>query len=167
MAVANTKSGLITNLDATPPVVNDIRVAGGAVRCQAATVEVAAADDAASTFRLFRIHSSDRIDKIELLNDAITAGTSYDLGVYKTAADGGAVVDADVFGTAIDMSSARVTPLDATFEALNIDQIAKKLWEVLALASDPDLMYDIVLTANTPGTAAGTISGRCYFVMTD
>ncbi len=164
MAVANTKSTIVTNGDANPPDHTAAILSGGRVREQAATVEVAAADDDNSVYRLFRAHSSWRVSTIALLNDAITGGTVYHLGVHQTAENGAAVVDADVFGTSIDMSSARVAPLDATYEALDINQIEKRLWEVLGLAADSNRWYDITLTGATVGTAAGTISGRLRYV---
>lgn len=167
MAVVNTKSNIVTYADATPPTRTPVNLRHGRLREQVATIEVAAADDDTSVYRLFRVHSSWRIDEIEILNDAITGGTSYDLGVHQTAQNGGAVVAVGAFGTAIDMSSARVAPLKAVFEALNIDKIEKMLWEVLGLSVDPDREYDITLTANTVGTAAGTISARLKYVAND
>jgi len=167
MAVANTKSTIVTNLDASPPVVNDVRLMGGRVREQVATVEVAAADDDGSVFRLFRVHSSWRVASIELLNDAITVGTVYDLGIYDIAGAGGAVVVQEAYGSDIDMSSARVAPLNATYEAKNIDKAEKMVWQDAGLSADPKKFYDIALTASTVGTAAGTITGILRYVAGD
>jgi hypothetical protein len=160
-AVANTKSTAITNNDATPPTLNKTFVQGGRVYSSVAVVEVAAADDDTSVYRLFRVWSGDRVDGIDIGNDAITGGTSYDLGVYDTAVNGGAVVSAALFASALDLSSAGALS-ERTYEATatNIDKIEKQLWELLALTSDPKKYYDIALTANTVGTGAGTIAAR-------
>lgn len=163
MAVVNTKSTVITNSDATPPTLNDA-VLNGRARHVAAAVEVSAADDDTSVYRMFRVHSSERVERLEVLNDAITSGTDYDLGLYRTAADGGAVVDADLFASAVTMASARIPPLDLTFEALDVAKIEKPIWELLGLSADPGVFYDVCFTGNTVGTAAGTISLRGVIV---
>lgn len=167
MAVVNTKSTIITRLDGTPVKPADIRLAHGRVREQVGTVEVAAADDDNSVYRFARVHSSWRISEIGLTNDAITGGTAYHCGIHDTAENGGAAVDADVFATSVDCSSARVDPLDLLFEALNIDKIEKPLWEVLGLSADPNKDYDLTMTGATVGSAAGTLSLRVRYVAGD
>lgn len=164
-AVANTKSTAVTNADATPPVMNKTYIQGGRVYSSVAVLEVAAADDDTSVYRLFRVWSGDRVDGIDIGSDAITGGTSYDLGLYQTADNGGAVVDADLFASALDLSSASALT-ERTYEATatNIDKIEKQLWELAGLTSDPKRYYDICLTANTVGTGAGTIAGRLRYL---
>jgi len=166
MAVVDIKSTIVSNADADPRVVTNPHVQGGMLREQVATVEVAAADSDGSTYRMCRVPSGARITSIEIACDAITGGTAYDIGVYKTAADGGAAVDDDVFATAVDLSSA-LTWVDKTYEATatNIDAVEKRLWDLLGLSADPFLGYDIVLTADTVGTGAGTISLRVRYVL--
>lgn len=158
MAVANTKSTAITNADATPVVITNRNIIKGPVFCACATVEVAAADDDGSVYRMVRLPSNARVISMTRFNDAITAGTVYDLGVYQTAANGGAVVDADVFATDADLSSASVVGVEMRYEVADINGIEKRLWEVLGLTSDPQREYDIAFTGDTVGTAAGTIS---------
>lgn len=164
MAVVNTLSTVITGADSQPRVLTNAHLSRGQVFEAVGTVEVAAADSDTSTFRFARLRSSDRVSSIHVWSDAITAGTSFDIGLYRIAADGGAVVDADLFASAVDLSSA-VAGTDVTFEATatNISQIEKRLWELLGLSSDPGYDYDVVLTANTVGSAAGTISLRVRF----
>lgn len=165
MAVVNTKSTVISNADATPVVLTSPRIAGGYVAAEVATVEVAAGDDDGSVFRLFRLPSNAKVLSIRILNDAITGGTSYDLGLYRTAKDGGAVVDADAYGSAIDMTSARTTAFfDGAYEAADIANIEKEVWQNAGLTSDPSVQYDVCLTANTVGTAAGTISAIVTYI---
>ena len=125
MPVENRKSTIVGNADAVPAVLTSPRIAGGHLRAQVATIEVAAADDDTSVYRLFRLPSNAKVTAIMVFNDAITGGTSYDVGLYRTAADGGAAVDVDAFASAVDMSSARAAagPLNLTFEAQNIDKI--------------------------------------------
>lgn len=165
MAVANTKSTAITNADATNPrVINPSFLSGANLRCSIGYAEVAAADDNASVYRCVRLPSNAVVQRVEVLNDAITAGTSYDVGIYKTADGGGAVVDADLFASALDMTSERYLPLDAMFERLDIDQMEKRLFEHAGLTTDPKIEYDVCFTANVVGSAAGTVALRVYWV---
>lgn len=164
MAVVNTKSTAISNADASPAVLNNPRVVNGFLRESVGTVEVAAADDNDSVFRFVRVPSNARISSVEVANDAITAGTDYDIGVYDTAAAGGAVVSVNLFGDAVDLSSAKAFT-DYTYEttATNISKVDQELWQLLGLTSDPAKFYDICATGVTVGTAAGTISMRVRF----
>jgi hypothetical protein len=167
MAVENRKSTIVANKDLSPAKANDNVLDGGRLKAFHATVEVAAADDDGSTYRLFRVHSSWLVSRIDIFNDAITGGVSYDVGLYQTQENGGAVKNATAYASAVDMSAARVAPLDVTFEARNIDQMERKVWQDAGDLADPNRFYDVVLRANTVGTAAGTISARLQAMMGD
>lgn len=166
MAVANTKSNHITNADATPVVLVNPVEYNGILRGTAGTVETLAADDAASVYRLCRVPSNARIESIKLASDAITGATAADVGVYQTAANGGAVLDADFFATDVDISTAAIAFTEVLLEATATD-IAKcdmPLWELLGLSADPGREYDICVTVNDV-TAAGTISMKVLYVI--
>lgn len=166
MGVVNTKSTAITNADQTQPrAITPSYLAGGLIHTSVGAVEVAAADDDTSIYRMVRLPANAVIYRIEVLNDAITAGTDYDIGLYQTAENGGVAVNASLFATAIDMSMARTLPLDAMFEVLGIEQVEKRLWEHAALASDPMREYDLCFTANTVGSAAGTLVMRVLWTV--
>ena len=164
MAVVNTKSTAISNADASPAVLNSPRVVNGFLRESVATLETAAGDDDGSVFRFVRVPSNARISSVEYANDAITSGTDYDIGVYDTAAAGGAVVSVNLFADALDLSSAHAFT-DVTYEttATNISKVDQELWQLLGLTSDPAKFYDICATGVTVGSAAGTISLRVRF----
>lgn len=165
MAVVNTKSTIITNLDTSPPVLNEVTSYGGRVRSQCGTVEVAAADDDGSVYRFARVPSNARIISIKRYNDAITAATVYDLGLYQTAANGGAVVSQEAYGSDIDINAGTTVGVEHAFEARNIDKIANKVWQDAGLTADSQREYDICLTASTVGSAAGTISLEVQYVI--
>lgn len=168
MAVANTKSTLITALDATPRTrEHDNRIHRGVLMESVATVETAAADDDGSVYRMVRVPWNARISTIEVASDAVTAGTAFDIGVYQTAGNGGAAVDDDVFASALDLSSASAFT-DRTYEATatNISKVEQELWQLLGL-TEADVIgrdYDICLTGDTVGSAAVTISLRVRWV---
>lgn len=167
MATANTKSTGISNADATQPCIEGKPwIQGAPVKTAIGTVEVAAADDNASVYRFVRVPSGARIQRVELMSDAITGGTSYSAGLYKPASAGGAAVDADFFAAGLDLSAGNTEPVDVTFNnVMGIENIEKRLWDLLGLTADPFIEYDICLTGDTVGTAAGTLSLRVEWVI--
>lgn len=165
MAVVNVKSASVGNADASPQVLNDLQIAGGKVKCLRATVEQGASDSDGSVYRLARVHSSWLIKSVRKFHDAITGGTSYDLGLYRTAADGGAVVDADAYASAVSLASADAAGTQLAFEARDVANMEKKVWQDAGLSADPNLWYDLALTGNTVGAAGGTISLDIEVVM--
>lgn len=158
MAVVNTKATAISNADATPVVITNRILVRGPVFTACGTVEVAAGDDDGSVFRFVRVPSNARILSIVRFNDAITAGTAYEIGLHQTAANGGAAADADLFATTVDLSAASVVGVEQRFEAADIINIEKRVWELLGLTADSQRDYDLTFTGTTVGTAAGTIS---------
>jgi len=166
LAVANTKATNVTNPDSTPSKANPLHIHSARLYEIVGTVEVAAADDDNSVYRMARVHSSWRISSIEVFNDAITSGSVYDLGLWDTAENGGAVVSQELWASDVTMVSARATPTELTYEATatNIDKIEKRLWELAGLTSDPGKWYDIAFKATTVGSGAGTISLRVRYV---
>lgn len=166
MAVANTKSNNITNADASPIVKNSPSIDGGNLKVKVATLAVAAADDDGSVYRFVRVPSNAVVTKIDLLNDAITSGTDYDLGIYQTADNGGAVANVNAWADAVDLSSARVTPLDVTHEAGSdcpIEYAERKVWQLAGASADTGIEYDICLTGVTVGSGAGDITLKVYY----
>lgn len=128
-----------------------------------ATVAVASADDDGSVYRLFKNVPSSLVPvKIAVHNTAITSGSDYDLGLY--AANGGAVVDKDILADGLDMSSARTIATDNNAGMTTV-AIASGTQDLgtLSAQTDPYASYDIALTANTVGSAAGTIRVTATF----
>jgi hypothetical protein len=167
MAAANTKTAVITNLDATPPVKAPYALNGGVLREIPGTVEIAAADDTASVYRMARVHSSWRISQIIRFNDAITSGADFDVGIYDPADRGGAVVNVNTFADAVSLTSGSVTGVSEMYESggdIGVEDIEQRLWEMLGLAADPGLYYDLCYTGVTPGSGAGTLSVLVRYV---
>lgn len=126
------------------------------------TVAVAAADDDGSVYRVFKAVPSSLVPvAIIVHNTAITGGSDYDLGLYEV---GGAAVDADILADGISMATARTvaTLNNAGMTTINIANGGQSLGE-LSAQTDVDSAYDLVLTANTVGTAAGTIRVTAIF----
>lgn len=154
MAVVNVKSAQITNADASPAVYNNTLVQHGRVKSSVAFADFAASD-ATSIARVLRVPSSARVTRLEYAADDLGTGGTIDIGLYRTTADGGAVVDDDFFASALDTDSAAVARTDITYESavVGIEKAGMALWEQLGNSADTFVDYDIVVLRNT---AAGT-----------
>ena len=140
------------------------RVSGDAERVMVATVEIAAADDDGSKYRMFKSVPSNLIPtEITITCDAITGGTDYELGIYKTNL--GAVISKGLFMTNQTLATAltRATGHQLGLAAVDIANVYKTMGE-LSGQTVIDPAYDIVLTADTVGTAAGTVTVIAKFV---
>jgi len=154
------KSTPITNADATPVVLNSAQIAGGRMRLKRGWgTTLTAAAEIASTIRCIRVRSNDLVAKLMLDCTAFGTGCAADIGLYKIAADGGAVVDADFFASAVDISAALVQS-NVTREAAGtpnaVNYMTKCIWEALGLSADPQIDYDVALTLTAAATGTGT-----------
>ncbi|NCD16506.1 MAG: hypothetical protein EOL91_04180 [Actinobacteria bacterium] len=120
-------------------------------------VSVAAADSDGSIYRIAKLPASAVILDVRYMNSAITAGTDYDLGLY--GVDGGAVVDKDILDDGLSFTVAATAA--ALKQGLTNVAIADRLDQLYELAGDSTGsypgQYDIALTANTVGSADGTV----------
>ena len=160
MAVDLTLKGTaITNREATPPVLNDPGQGDGAVeKCAYGYLaSVTASLSVTSIIRLVQVPSNAIITDLRLSSGAQTAG-AFDIGVYRNNDDGGAVVDKDLFGSAVSCASAVVNS-DVLNESTN-NTLAKQsqpLWQAAGLSADPKSPLDLALTV--AGTAVTTGTG--------
>lgn len=159
MAVVALKSTLITNADATPAVLNSPRVDGGFERIEVATVAITSGDNTASTYRMFRLPSNAVVTDLRIYSPDIGTTTIADVGLYRTAKDGGAVVDADFFASALSLKDGALNGTDILHEAavFTIANSGKELWDALGLTSDPSVFYDVALTLTADADATGTV----------
>lgn len=167
MAVVTTKSGPITNRDATPVVLNNSSVAAGKLQEFAGTLESVSGDSIGSKYIFGQVPSNARISQVLLYCDDVGTTTISDFGIYKNTADGGAVVDADFFASAVSLKDGALNGSDITHEsgAYDIDDVEKPLWLALGLSADPCLMYDVVGTLTAASDAAGTISLKVKYAI--
>lgn len=159
MAVTNRSSNVIANATATPRVLNSPAIGGPSPLIETAGLVTPAADDSAgSVHRFVRVPSNARISELLFSTaDAATAG-ALNMGVYETEENGGAVVDADLFASALDLSGGPYKNLDLTQESdeYTFAEGVKPLWEVLGLTQDPCKEYDIAATVSANYNGAGT-----------
>lgn len=170
MAVVNVNSTQITNDLATPPVLNNPYIAGGVYRECVDVCAMGATDSANSTYRFCRVPSNARIGDVEVMNDANTGGTSYKCGFYLINGGAVAVTNGDlVLFSAATMASARNVWTSLYFPAIlngggAVANTGKRVWELLGLTVDPNVVYDLVVTAVTPGTAGGNLSLKVAYI---
>src|SRR3954470_15207319 len=157
MAINFYKTLSITNLDATPILRANPWVHGGNSKQFAGTVEAVTGDSIGSTYRFFRVGSWMRPVSLTLFCDALTGGAA-DLGLYRAAADGGALVSAAVFASAQSIAAANAAGISMRFEQDDIANVEKRIWELLGLTADPNLEYDVALTLTAAISASGTLA---------
>lgn len=126
------------------------------------SISVLAADDDTSTYLILKdVPSQAIIYSLEIERDAITGGTDYDIGLFDP--DTGVAVDADCYLEAGDFSATattKVAPMDGLAK-LTFGNSLKPVYEVAGktLATRKGT-YDLVLTGNTVGTGAGSVTVR-------
>ncbi len=167
MAVVTLKSGPITNRDAAPSVANNSSVEGGNVREVAGTLESVSGDSIGSKYILAQVPSNARVSQLLVYSDDIGVTTIADFGLYRNTLDGGAVVDADFFASALSLKDGALNGVDITHESavFGVEDIEKPLWEALGLSEDPGVFYDIVATLTAASDAAGTLSIKCKYAI--
>lgn len=114
--------------------------------------------------RMLTLRSSDRLIDLYLSTDAACAAGAVDIGLYLRGGNhDGAVVDADLFASAVDVHTAAFAPTSILNEATTITTIGYglPLWEQAALGaatytSDPGVLFDIVISAETTMTTTAT-----------
>lgn len=116
-------------------------------------VSVAAADDDDSKYRLGKFNSNAVLYDVKIFNTEITGGTDYDLGFYNI--DFGDAVDADVLME--DQSMASTAREVDGMSNVAVEDLNKPIWELLGFSKDPHKQFDLVLTANTVGSADGHV----------
>jgi hypothetical protein len=166
MASENLKSGFITNRDATPKVLSNSSLVGGHLESAIGVIETTTASDPGSTYRMFQIPSNAIVHELKIYSDDMGTTGLIDVGIYKSTADGGAVVDADFFASALDVKAAALNGVDITHESgvFNIDDSEKPLWQALGLSSDPGLLYDVVATTTEVFSSGGTLVLKAKYV---
>lgn len=159
MGVVTTKSAAITNRDATPRVLNNGRVTGARLHRAAGLVAVANGNSTGSIYIFCSIPSNAIVSDVKVTSADIGTTTTADFGIYQTTANGGAVVDADHFGSAVSLKDGAIAKSSVVHESTvyPYTAIEKPLWEALGLSADTNRMYDVCATLTGDADAAGTI----------
>lgn len=167
MGVANRKSGTITNRDSVPRVANNPGAAAGMLRGFLGTLESVSGDDIASTYRMGRVPSRACMHALRLYSDDNGTTTVADIGLYRTTEDGGAVVDADFFASAVNLNAGALNGTDILHESgiFTLENSEKPLWQALGLAVDPCVDYDVAFTLTAASDAAATLALKGQYAL--
>lgn len=167
MAVVAVKGTQITNRDATPRVLVNAALQSGRLRSGIGSAVITSGDSATSTYRIIGgIPSNAFVRDVIVDSPDIGTTTTADVGLYRSTADGGAVVDADFFASAASLSGGALSRSNVTHES-GVFTLAKReqpLWEALGLTSDPGVEYDLVLTLVGAADATGTAQVEIRYV---
>lgn len=159
--MANSKSQVITDLDAARPVMQRVSRHGGRVRyfSTPGTVTLPAAGSTiGDVHRLLRVSSGDVIVGLKLHCIGSSTTGDADLGLY--LARDGVVVDADFFKAAFSITNNTAASSTALADhrlinstvggaRFGLEDLGKPLWQALGLSADPMVEYDIALTITT------------------
>lgn len=155
------KSVAITNREATPRVLNNPGLGGKGTNkmVKSYLASVTAALSITSVIRMVEIPAHCIVSGVMFQSAAQGAGT-LDLGLYRTNADGGAVVDADYFASLINCASAVVWTDEMNESTTNT--IAKQnqpIWEAAGMSAPgpaKGTMLDVALTVTGTDVTTGT-----------
>lgn len=170
MAVVNSKSTRVSNADASTQTLSGVIVQHGRLRSSVATFEAVSGDSIGSTYRMHRVHSSWRIVAALQTCDAITTCNA-DLGLYNVPGVGsaaGTVISATTYATAQSLATAITgLPVNVAFEAKDIANAQRQVWEDAGLTADPNRWYDLTYTLTAAAGSAGTINLELLYVAND
>jgi hypothetical protein len=149
--MAEVLSTWITNAEASPKVLTNSSKSVGTL-LEASSVATTAADQADNDIvRMVRVPSNARVSQVLFSCADATTGGAIDIGVYDTNDNGGAVVDRDLFASALALTGGPFLNSDQTFESAEYTyaESGLPLWEVLGLSADPHKEYDICCVVET------------------
>jgi len=165
MAVVNVESGTITNVEAG--VAAKSHAYDSKLRSFSGQCTVTSGDDIASTYAFGHIPSNANVKQLLLYSPDIGTTTIADFGLYQTAANGGAVVDADFFASAVSLKDGVLNASDITHEsgAYSIAESEQAIWQALGLSADPGIIYEVRATLTAAADATAVMGVKCYYGM--
>tara|TARA_R110000751_G_scaffold51007_5_gene112254 strand:- start:196 stop:696 length:501 start_codon:yes stop_codon:yes gene_type:complete len=166
--MADINSSQIAALVASPSKRTDVRNNGGRIRTKGAIIAFDGTQSAADVVRFFRVKSGDVITSLQMSTvAAITGMTGVSFGVHSI--NGGAAVDAELFNNTLNLASLILLEelrIGAASD-LTIATSEQAVYELLGLAEDPNLEYDVTATLVTAGSASNTMSLRMTYTAGD
>jgi Ubiquitin-activating enzyme E1 FCCH domain len=136
----------------------------------------AVTDQAGQVYRFFRVPSGARIMQLYVMNSGNPTGSSYQCGLFISPAGAPVTTKASsvLFGPlSMDLARSTWTDVYAPTQvggAAAVTNVGLRVWELLGLAADPssstlvDVLYDVAITALTPGQTGGNIALRVQYL---
>lgn len=161
MVATTNKSLAITNRDASPRVLNNGRIDRGMLYSARGLCPVTTGDSIGSKYLFGQIPSNACMEGLTITCPDIGTTMTADVGLYRTTTDGGVVVDQDFFASAVILNAGALNEVNILYEAGaaggDPTKAEQPIWQILALASDPNITYDIVATATAASDATASI----------
>lgn len=165
MAVVTVKAKAATNRDASPKVLSDSAYVKGSIKGFIGQAAAANGDSIGSKYIFGSIPSNAVVQTLALSCSAITTCAG-DIGLYKVtdgAGVAGAVVAVSFFKAAQTLAGALVASDLTNGNTITLANSEKKVWELLGLASDPNLLYDVVITLTAAAASTGNMQIKCQY----
>lgn len=167
MAVVDRKSTQLTNRDATPAVKVNASLAGGLVKAAKGQLTgIPSGDSSTSIYRIMELPTTAVMLIMAVANSALGGSCAADIGVYRNTRDGGAVVDADLFASAVSLVSTNTTPSIITGEStvMTTTKFMQPLWQAAGLSADPGGTLDICATLTADTASSGALMLMALYV---
>lgn len=159
------KSTNITNRDSIPSVQNSPLTERGQVKEVLGSVTTTSGKTSGSTYRMCSIPSNCRVSEIFWQAVNMTQG-SFDVGLYRTTADGAAVVDADFFATAVAAAGAdiKLTPITNESGTYTPALQEQPIWQAVGMSVDPKTHLDVVFTSTNTITSGQLLGVKVRYI---
>ena len=156
-AINNNLGTLLADTYAAFPSLNATGLDGSYQYTKIATcaIPVIGTDLAGSQYRMCQVFSSDIPIDVQFFSTALTAG-ALSIGLWLPNGVHVSSAAEHLFATSIDCTSA-VTNVNERYTNKGTTTVGQRIWQLLGLASDPELVYDLVYVSTTGATAAGTL----------
>jgi hypothetical protein len=164
--MANVTSTILSNRAAVPRVANDPWINANLKSAGPGIVAVTTSEDATNILRYVAVPANAVIRSVHLTCTAVAVGGAINIGVYRDADDGGAVVDDDLFASAVVVTTA-LSNSDVTYESgqYTIAESNLPLWQAAGLTAMPASGYLVIGgTVTTDMGGSGTIGVRVTYV---
>lgn len=160
MATATVLSDLITNTEATPRVMNNVCNEMGKLRVVSGIFESSSSLTYATNkfAAVCRLPADGSVKSIKLFFDGLATGI-FDVGLYTGSVSTAlTAADIDCYASAVDLGAgANTTGLEVAFEARDIANGNKRVYEDAGDTLGEFSDYWLCLTAQTEDAAAGTV----------
>lgn len=139
---------------------------GGAVTAIPFNFDTVAADG--EVIRVGTVSPQDIYLGVQLINEASSGASDYDLGLYAPkVGDDGRVLDKDIFIDGVEFETARADSGALDYLSLAAANHGKRMYELLGLTSAQAASsgaYELAFTANDAGTAGKAVSGNFFVI---
>ena len=164
--MADVTSTLISNRAATPRVANN-PFSNAVVKSTGMGIcAVTTSEDVGNILRFVMVPANAVVRNVRLSCTAVAVGGAMNVGVYRSADDGGTVIDADLFASAVVVTTA-LSNSDITYESgeYTLAESNQPLWQAAGLTAPPASGWLVVAgTISTDMGGAGTIGLSVSYV---